>query len=374
MQYTFLGFSQERLLDLDLDDRDAALLRFFIDFKDAGGMYSEEYHGETYYWVKYDHIKQELPIIGQHFKKDAIYRRFKNMAQKGVLKHRTKKDGGTFSYYTVGDLYYSLITSSEPTQPEIPFGNPSGSKTVPSGSKTGTPTVLEPYPYGSRTVTKDQSIKDQSTKKIREREDDEKTSPLSPALALFFENFPAVKLNGTQRNDIQTSITNEEAWKYTIWWWKFKEYRAERTDNMLDYYKTKAVPKLLQAQEQEKTPPQESLFTPKKPDNGNGNGDGHTPKLWQNVLKGLEKRINGPSFNTWVRPTQFLEQYDQTVRLEVPDDVFVYWLKEHYQTVIIELLVEQLGFEPTIEFVVENTEQLSRENTTVTSRQYFKLD
>lgn len=403
MQYTFLGFSQERLLELGLDDRDAALLRFFIDFKDGGGMYSEEFEGDVYYWVKYDYIKQELPLIGQHFQKDAIYRRFKTMSEKGVLKHRTKKSGGTFSYYAIGDVYYTLITSSEPTQPEIPFGKradgrradvrsaPSGSKTVPSDPKTGrsdrrtvpsdfptgrsdpetgTGTVAKSEGYGSKTGTKILLPKDQSIKGS-EREE-------SPPLAHFIENFPDVTLNGTQRADILATVTNEEAWKYTIWWWKFKAYRAERTDNMLDYYRTKAVPKLLQAQaaEQEAAAvppqPQASLFAPKPPDtsadgnghgsNGNGNsgnggnGNGHASGLWEMVLQGLEHRISAPSFATWVRPTRLLGQHDQTVQLEVPDDVFVYWLKEHYQTVMVELLAAQLGFAPELEFVVNSAE------------------
>lgn len=67
----------------------------------------------------------------------------------------------------------------------------------------------------------------------------------------------------------------------------------------------------------------------------------------------------------WGWPTRFLGHHDQTVRLEVPDDVFVYWLKEHYQPVIIELLSEQLGFEPELEFVVN-----AGQEEPATSRQF----
>jgi hypothetical protein len=121
MQYTFHGFSQERLLELGLDDRDAALLRYFVDFKDSGEMYSEEFEGEVYYWIKYEGIRKQLPLLGDKLKKDSIYRRFKNMVAKGVLRHRMKKSGGSFSFYALSEQYYSLITSAEPTQPEIPF-------------------------------------------------------------------------------------------------------------------------------------------------------------------------------------------------------------------------------------------------------------
>lgn len=33
-------------------------------------------------------------------------------------------------------------------------------------------------------------------------------------------------------------------------------------------------------------------------------------------------------------------------------EVFAFWLKEHYQTIITDLLAAQLGFAPQLEFVV----------------------
>jgi hypothetical protein len=179
------------------------------------------------------------------------------------------------------------------------------------------------------------------------------TSEREDALALFSENFPTVTLNNTKQADIRKTVTNEDAWKYTLWWWKFKEYRADRTDNMLDFYLKKAVPKLAQARTQEQEPqPQESLFAPGKPDNGRG----HLSGVWKSVLKSLEQRINGPSFNTWLRPTYLRGQHEQTVQIGVPDDVFVYWLQEYYQALIIEILAERLGFQPQLEFVVQDSE------------------
>jgi hypothetical protein len=138
MQYTFLGFSQEKLIELGLDDRDAALLRYFVDFKDTGEMYSEQVEDETYYWVKYESIRKELPLIGDRLQKDAIYRRFKHMAAIGVLKHYHKKSGGSYSFYTIGLKYYQLITSSElPTQQKFPLPPP---VLKPEGQ------ILKPYP------------------------------------------------------------------------------------------------------------------------------------------------------------------------------------------------------------------------------------
>lgn len=77
--------------------------------------------------------------------------------------------------------------------------------------------------------------------------------------------------------------------------------------------------------------------------------------MWGEVLEKLEKRINRPSFNTWIRPTQMLSMHQQKVNIGVPDDVFVYWLGEHYVNVIIDTLTETLGFQPEISFVVMDT-------------------
>lgn len=97
--------------------------------------------------------------------------------------------------------------------------------------------------------------------------------------------------------------------------------------------------------------------------------------MWGEVLAKLEKRINRPSFNTWIRPTQMLSMNQKKVNIGVPDDVFVYWLGEHYVNVIVDTLTETLGFQPEIFFVVmENavhavavpeTENASQKRTTL---------
>ncbi|GAK60016.1 chromosomal replication initiator protein dnaA [Candidatus Vecturithrix granuli] len=97
--------------------------------------------------------------------------------------------------------------------------------------------------------------------------------------------------------------------------------------------------------------------------------------MWGEVLAKLEKRINRPSFNTWIRPTQMLSMNQKKVNIGVPDDVFVYWLGEHYVNVIVDTLTETLGFQPEIFFVVmENavhaaavpeTENIPRKRTTM---------
>lgn len=78
--------------------------------------------------------------------------------------------------------------------------------------------------------------------------------------------------------------------------------------------------------------------------------------LWNDVLKKLEKRINRPSFNTWLRPTCLISSSEKTICIGVPDDVFVYWLGEYYVSVINDTLAEILGVQPEISFIVMDDE------------------
>ncbi len=100
--------------------------------------------------------------------------------------------------------------------------------------------------------------------------------------------------------------------------------------------------------------------------------------LWNDVLKRLEKRINRPSFNTWIRPTCLVAITQHNIRIGVPDEVFVYWLGEHYVNVIAESLSEILGFQPNISFIVmdgEGSEEPLQENPhTLTPSLQVKTD
>ncbi|WP_242957631.1 conserved phage C-terminal domain-containing protein [Clostridium cochlearium] len=134
MKFTILGFKQGELIHLGLDTIDALILRYFVDFKDSGIMVRENIEGEFYYWLKYEGIMEALPIL--NLKKDSIYRRLKNMAEMEVLHHKTIKEGGVYSYYTIGNKYINLISDYNT--------NPSDSNPEPYGKESVSHTDLNP--------------------------------------------------------------------------------------------------------------------------------------------------------------------------------------------------------------------------------------
>lgn len=109
MKFTICGFSQKQLKELKLDHTDALILRYFIDFKDSGKMKTEIFNDEIYYWVQYEKVIDEIPII-RITSNNNMYRRFKKLVKANVLKHKTKRKGGTFSFFKTGEKYYSLIS------------------------------------------------------------------------------------------------------------------------------------------------------------------------------------------------------------------------------------------------------------------------
>lgn len=107
MKITIEGFSQIELVKRGLDLQDALILRYFVDFKESGNMYSEIIGTEKFYWVKYEELIENLPIL--NIKKDTLRRRFFKMAEIGILKQYTKKEKGTWSMYAIGEEFKALI-------------------------------------------------------------------------------------------------------------------------------------------------------------------------------------------------------------------------------------------------------------------------
>ena len=119
MKYTIHGFSQQEAVnfkktiidkndkekEIKIDCTDLLILRWFVDFYPK--MMKVEIEGVQYAWVQYQKILQDLPLLD--IKKQALFDRLKKMCEFGILKHKTIKVNGTFSYYGFGDMYGALI-------------------------------------------------------------------------------------------------------------------------------------------------------------------------------------------------------------------------------------------------------------------------
>lgn len=107
MKYSFLGYNVKKIMEFNLDVKDLAILRYFDDFMESGKMNYEIIEGVKYYWISYKNIEDELPFLG--LGKRSIMMRMLKLRDLGILSHYTKKEGGTFSYYSLGEKYKELL-------------------------------------------------------------------------------------------------------------------------------------------------------------------------------------------------------------------------------------------------------------------------
>ena len=108
MQHTVKGFRQEKIIKFRLDFVDTAILRYFIDFKKSGKMVCKVLNGNCYYWVSYEGVLKELPML--YMKKYTVQSRFFKLRDLGILTHIVVRQGGTYSYFGIGENYKELIT------------------------------------------------------------------------------------------------------------------------------------------------------------------------------------------------------------------------------------------------------------------------
>ena len=109
MKYTIEGFSQQQLVKLGLDVTDVIILRWIVDFYNTDKMKKYEINGTHYFWIYYQTIVEELPIL--NIGKRTLARRLDKMVDCGLLKKYIDKKAGNYTYFRlVEDVYLSLIS------------------------------------------------------------------------------------------------------------------------------------------------------------------------------------------------------------------------------------------------------------------------
>ncbi len=79
-----------------------------------------------------------------------------------------------------------------------------------------------------------------------------------------------------------------------------------------------------------------------------------TKNLWDNVLTSLESKINKQSFNTWLKDTEPVSIYENTIQIKVIDDVTKRHISEQYLNQISNIIRDLTGEDYNCEFVISN--------------------
>jgi chromosomal replication initiator protein len=62
--------------------------------------------------------------------------------------------------------------------------------------------------------------------------------------------------------------------------------------------------------------------------------------VWDEVLARIETKVNRHSYYTWFKPTSFLSDSGDVIRVLVPNVLFKDWLTKHYSSVLAEAAAE----------------------------------
>jgi hypothetical protein len=111
MKFTINGFSQEKLIEHGLDAQDALLLDWLSDLISSPKIKTVQHDGFIYYWIKYDAVLEDLPILTVKNTK-GIGKKFLELEAKGLLVKRIVRDiNGSFSYFRFTDAVHDMKRS-----------------------------------------------------------------------------------------------------------------------------------------------------------------------------------------------------------------------------------------------------------------------
>ena len=164
MKYTINGYSQEKLIENDIDLSTSLILRVIADMYTSNSN-SLEYKiidNDKYMWCTYRYLVKQIPIIGTD---KTLKRKIETLVEKKILKKIVlpERNGvkGNYLYITLGENYSLLMEYTPQDKKDLGTKCPEGRDKMSS-------------PLGTKCPNKDSSISDYSIiDSLREREEEE---------------------------------------------------------------------------------------------------------------------------------------------------------------------------------------------------------
>jgi hypothetical protein len=154
MKFTINGFSQSKLIHLELDNVDSIILRWLVDFASTGKMVchteqQEDGSTKVFHWVNYSAVIADLPCINITNVR-AIGRRFSKLIKAGLLERKVIKSiKGTYTYFRILENALNDLQTLEQTSFSIKKNSSYQSKNShrEEQPKVSEGEVLHPNPY-----------------------------------------------------------------------------------------------------------------------------------------------------------------------------------------------------------------------------------
>jgi chromosomal replication initiator protein len=109
------------------------------------------------------------------------------------------------------------------------------------------------------------------------------------------------------------------------------------------------------------------------------------PKLvWKECLKIIKDNVPFLSYNTWFLPIKPIQIENHSFRIQVPNNFFIEWIDEHYNTLINKTLKQVFGEDVKLVYIISNEKEkpekenqikfvsvADQEKTTIENKQRF---
>ncbi len=89
-------------------------------------------------------------------------------------------------------------------------------------------------------------------------------------------------------------------------------------------------------------------------------------KIWKQCLEFIKVNVPALTYNTWFLPIKPIEYKDNILKIQVPNNFFIEWIDEHYNTLINRTIGQVLGNESKLVYVVvEDTSPVEESQPTL---------
>ncbi len=68
--------------------------------------------------------------------------------------------------------------------------------------------------------------------------------------------------------------------------------------------------------------------------------DNNSIPIWKECLKLIKQNVSNITYNTWFLPIKPYDLDRKTLRISVPNNFFIEWIEEHYNTLINKTLIK----------------------------------
>ncbi|MCB9208496.1 MAG: chromosomal replication initiator protein DnaA [Ignavibacteriales bacterium] len=76
--------------------------------------------------------------------------------------------------------------------------------------------------------------------------------------------------------------------------------------------------------------------------------------IWKECLRIIKQNVSNITYNTWFLPIKPFELEENTLKIHVPNNFFVEWIEEHYNTLINQTIRQVMGHDGKLVYIIND--------------------